>query len=248
MDSFPIIRVVTKLIIPYILLFGFYVQFHGDFGPGGGFQAGVILASALILYGLVFGLPAVKTVMPPKRIEKLIALGVLIYAGTGVATMLIGQPASGGPIDHHAVHVGHDDDHDQEAHEHLGDTFDNKDKHDRLNHDVGEMKLATDGVVTRTHANFLDYDALDHHFLPGILPHGQHLGIFVIELGVGITVTAVMTMIFYCFAGRQSPTNAALVENRQGENRRTEDNRRGHPKSDSNLKSNGTRTSRETDV
>ena len=80
MDSFPIIRVVTKLIIPYILLFGLYVQFHGDFGPGGGFQAGVIMASAFILYGLVFGLPAVHEVAPPKVIEKLIALGVLLYA------------------------------------------------------------------------------------------------------------------------------------------------------------------------
>ena len=44
MINFPIIRVVTKLIIPYILLFALYVQFHGDFGPGGGFQAGVIFA------------------------------------------------------------------------------------------------------------------------------------------------------------------------------------------------------------
>jgi multicomponent Na+:H+ antiporter subunit B len=81
MDSFPIIRVVTKLIIPYILLFGLYVQFHGDFGPGGGFQAGVIMASGFILYGLVFGLPAVKKVAPTKVVEKLIALGVLVYAG-----------------------------------------------------------------------------------------------------------------------------------------------------------------------
>ncbi len=161
MDSFPIIRVVTKLIIPYILLFGFYVQFHGDFGPGGGFQAGVILASALILYGLVFGLPAVKTVAPPKLIEKLIALGVLIYAGTGVVTMLAGK----------ATHTG--------EHE----------------------------LTSRTVANFLDYGALDHHFLPGFLPHGQHLGIFVVEFGVGITVTAVMTMIFYCFAGRNPHAN-----------------------------------------
>ena len=59
MRTFPIIRVVTKLLIPYILLFAFYVQFHGDYGPGGGFQAGVIFASALILYGLVFGLESV---------------------------------------------------------------------------------------------------------------------------------------------------------------------------------------------
>ena len=56
MISIPIIRVIAKLLIPYILLFGLYVQFHGDFGPGGGFQAGVIFASALILYGLVYAL------------------------------------------------------------------------------------------------------------------------------------------------------------------------------------------------
>ena len=81
MISFPVIRVVTKLLIPYIVLFALYVQFHGDFGPGGGFQAGVILASALILYGLVFGLAAAKKVAPPEVIEKLMALGVVVYAG-----------------------------------------------------------------------------------------------------------------------------------------------------------------------
>ena len=47
------------------MLYGFYVQFHGDFGPGGGFQAGVIIAAALILYGLIFGLYSLKQVAPP---------------------------------------------------------------------------------------------------------------------------------------------------------------------------------------
>ena len=51
-----VLRVVAKLLIPFILLFALYVQFHGDFGPGGGFQAGVILAAAVIFYGLIFGL------------------------------------------------------------------------------------------------------------------------------------------------------------------------------------------------
>jgi len=170
--SFPIIRVVTKLIIPYILLFGLYVQFHGDFGPGGGFQAGVIMASAFILYGLVFGLPAVKEVAPPKIIEKLIALGVLVYAGTGLATTLIGQSAGG-----HGAHSSEHADHAHADHAHSD-------------------------LVETAPANFLDYDALNHDVLHGFLPHGQHLGIFLIELGVGITVTAVMIMIFYCFAGR----------------------------------------------
>ena len=111
-----ILRVVTKLLIPYILLFALYVQFHGDYGPGGGFQAGVIFAAAFILYGLVFGLDSARIVAPPQIVDRLIALGVLIYAGTGLAAMLLG-------------------------------------------------------------GNFLDYSVLEHHLLPGFLPHGQHLGI-----------------------------------------------------------------------
>ena len=46
MRSDLVLRVVAKLLIPFMLLFALYVQFHGDFGPGGGFQAGVIIAAA----------------------------------------------------------------------------------------------------------------------------------------------------------------------------------------------------------
>ena len=60
MKEHSILRVVSKLLIPYILLFALYVQFHGDYGPGGGFQAGVIFAAGIILYGLVFGLRAAR--------------------------------------------------------------------------------------------------------------------------------------------------------------------------------------------
>ena len=55
MNKHSILRVVSKFMIPFILLFALYVQFHGDFGPGGGFQAGVIFAAAFILYGLIYG-------------------------------------------------------------------------------------------------------------------------------------------------------------------------------------------------
>ncbi len=132
-------RVIAKLLIPYILLFAFYVQFHGDFGPGGGFQAGVIFASGFILYSLVFGLNAARKVARPRVIERLVALGVVLYAGVGVATMLLG-------------------------------------------------------------GNFLDYGALN----PAHTTHGQHWGIFAIEFGVGLTVAAVMILIFFSFAGRRS--------------------------------------------
>lgn len=85
-----ILRVITKLLAGTIILFAFYVQFHGDFSPGGGFQAGVIMAVAFILYGLVFGLDHVQRVLPPWVVHKALALGVLVYAGTGVWNMLLG--------------------------------------------------------------------------------------------------------------------------------------------------------------
>jgi multicomponent Na+:H+ antiporter subunit B len=141
MTSFAILRVAAKLLIPYILLFALYVQFHGDYGPGGGFQAGVIFAAGIILYGLVFGLQAAQRVVPPRLIEVLIPLGVLIYGGTGVVSLLAG---------------GH----------------------------------------------YLEYTVLEHHWGAGQLPHGQHLGIFLVESGVGVTVATVMIAIFYLFAAR----------------------------------------------
>ena len=80
-----VLRVGTKLILPYILVFALYVHFHGDYGPGGGFQAGVISAGAIILYAIVFGLEAAKRVAPPAVVGRVVPLGVLLYAGTGVA-------------------------------------------------------------------------------------------------------------------------------------------------------------------
>lgn len=134
-----ILRVIAKYLFPVIALFAFYVQFHGDYGPGGGFQAGVILSVAFIFYALVFGLDTAEQVLPPDVLRILASTGVLLYAGTGVVTMLMGS-------------------------------------------------------------NFLDYDLLALNPITG-----QHIGIMLIELGVGITVSAIMLMIFYAFAGRERP-------------------------------------------
>ncbi|MCW8901738.1 MAG: Na(+)/H(+) antiporter subunit B [Gammaproteobacteria bacterium] len=131
-----ILRVVSKFLIPLIFLFALYVQFHGDFGPGGGFQAGIIFSTGIILYALVFGVASAKKVIPPYILRALASLGVLIYAATGVASLLLG-------------------------------------------------------------GNYLEYGVLASTQVAG-----QHLGILVIELGVGITVMAVMLIIFFAFAER----------------------------------------------
>lgn len=134
----PILRVIARALVPMILLFGLYVQFHGDFGPGGGFQAGVIFAAGLIVHALIFGLDALQKVVSPILTERLMAAGVLLYGAVGVVAMFLG----------------------------------------------GE---------------FLDYSALDP-LTTG--HHGQHLGIIVIELGVGIAVAATIMRVYYAFVGR----------------------------------------------
>ncbi len=131
-----ILRVVAKMMIPLILIFALYVQFHGDYGPGGGFQAGVIFAAGIILYTMLFGLSLTQKVYKPIVIELLTALGVLIYASVGVACIILG-------------------------------------------------------------GNYLDYDYLGHDPV-----HGQHYGILLIELGVGITVASVMITLFSKFTWR----------------------------------------------
>lgn len=85
-----VLRVIGKLLIPFILLFALYVQFHGDFGPGGGFQAGTIFAAGIVFYALIFGLENARKVIPDRLVEAMLAAGVLLYAGVGVAGLLLG--------------------------------------------------------------------------------------------------------------------------------------------------------------
>jgi len=89
-DHHVILRVTAKMLIPVIALYAFYVQFHGDYGPGGGFQAGVILAVAVILHSLIFGIPASLQAVPAVFARWLAASGVLLYAGVGVYAMMNG--------------------------------------------------------------------------------------------------------------------------------------------------------------
>lgn len=137
MREMIILRVVGKALIPFFFLFALYVQFHGDFGPGGGFQAGVIFAAGIVLYGLIYGLDAAQAVFPKRFAEICAALGVLTWGGVGITTMLKG-------------------------------------------------------------GRYLEYGRLT----PDNLIAGQHWGILIVELGVLLTVTSGMTLIFYLFAGR----------------------------------------------
>ena len=132
-----ILRIVAKILIPFILLFSLYVKFHGEYGPGGGFQAGVIFAAGIILYSMLFGLDTARRVINQTLVQLIAAVGVLLYGSVGMVSFLTG-------------------------------------------------------------GNFLDYNVLLDNPIAG-----QHLGIILIELGVGFTVTSVMIIIYFSFAGRK---------------------------------------------
>jgi multicomponent Na+:H+ antiporter subunit B len=107
MKNHLILRVVTKLLIPYILLYAFYVLWHGEYGPGGGFQAGVIFAAGIVLYALIFGLQAAEDAIHPRVAHSGVALGLLLYLGVGVTALLLGGAfLDYDTLGHHGQHRG----------------------------------------------------------------------------------------------------------------------------------------------
>ncbi len=90
LEKHVVLKVIAKLVVPVILLFALYVQFHGEYSPGGGFQAGVLFAAGIILYALVFGLEAARRIIPARVLNWLPAVGLLLFGGIGVLNMLLG--------------------------------------------------------------------------------------------------------------------------------------------------------------
>ncbi len=90
MKNNAILRIMARFLIPLILMLALYIQFHGEYSPGGGFQAGLVFASGWILYVLIYGLERGLSAIPLDAMYKLCAAGVLIYALTGVAGVVMG--------------------------------------------------------------------------------------------------------------------------------------------------------------
>jgi multicomponent Na+:H+ antiporter subunit B len=90
MSDQVVVRVVCKMLFPFIIMYALYTVLHGELGPGGGFQGGVILGAAFVFYGMVFGATELEKLVPPRITDVLMAVGVLVYAGTALQGMLAG--------------------------------------------------------------------------------------------------------------------------------------------------------------
>ncbi len=129
----PIVLLGSRLLSPYIMVFGLYVIFHGHYSPGGGFQGGTLLAASLLLIRISSGRRISRIQFSDYFTTPLAVIGVLIYFGTGLVALFAG-------------------------------------------------------------GYFLDYGQLP---IPGLEPAElRYWGILIIELGIGLTVMAVLVSIF----------------------------------------------------
>jgi multicomponent Na+:H+ antiporter subunit B len=130
LKNYNLLKTIISFLIPYIILYAIYIQLNGEVSPGGGFQAGVIFATGLIAYDLIFSKKALQQYFSIKSLVICANLGVMIYASTGAISLIFNK-------------------------------------------------------------NFLNYSAIAQNPITG-----QHIGIFLIEIGVGVTVSSVMILIY----------------------------------------------------
>ncbi|MDZ7686991.1 MAG: Na(+)/H(+) antiporter subunit B [Gammaproteobacteria bacterium] len=83
-------QIVGRLLVPLIVLFGLYVQFHAEYSAGGGFQAGAIIATGVILYGLLEGESSALAAIPRVALLGLMVGGASLYGLVGVVSLFMG--------------------------------------------------------------------------------------------------------------------------------------------------------------
>ena len=90
MSDYIVLKVIVRFLLPFILLYAIYIQIHGEISPGGGFQAGIIFAAGFIVYSFIYDIQTLKNLIPPMAIRVLSVIGILVFSGIGVLSMLMG--------------------------------------------------------------------------------------------------------------------------------------------------------------
>lgn len=137
-DSIILHLLARAFMVPFILVFGSYVLVHGEASPGGGFQAGAIVAAAILLGRLTLGIELTGHRIPTRWLLLGASAGGFLYIVTGVIPLFFG-------------------------------------------------------------ANYLDYSAIPLEWFNAIAEHdrtNRAMGIFIVELGVFLTVVSVLVLLF----------------------------------------------------
>jgi multicomponent Na+:H+ antiporter subunit B len=84
-----IVRSISNLLLPFILIYGFYIILHGHLTPGGGFQGGAVVASGLVMVLVAYGSERFASWVKEKHLsvlESIGALGFISLAFLGLST------------------------------------------------------------------------------------------------------------------------------------------------------------------
>ncbi len=85
-----VIQTVTRVMMPFLLMFGLSLIVHGHLTPGGGFQGGVVIGATFILLGLAFNKEEGRRAAPDKNIKTVASSGIVIYIAVGLIGILAG--------------------------------------------------------------------------------------------------------------------------------------------------------------
>ena len=76
-----IVKSMSSIILPFIMIFGLYVIAHGHLTPGGGFQGGAIVASACVMVLIAYGSKWTMDRVKEKNLSILESLGAIFFIG-----------------------------------------------------------------------------------------------------------------------------------------------------------------------
>jgi multicomponent Na+:H+ antiporter subunit B len=91
MKDSELVDIISRKLVPYILLFGFYLISYGHLSPGGGFQGGVVLASGVTLLCLSRGVESALRTFPIARMSLAESFAFLAILAIGIVGLFLGR-------------------------------------------------------------------------------------------------------------------------------------------------------------
>ncbi len=85
-----IVRIICRLVLPFIQIYGIYIIVYGHLSPGGGFAGGAIIGSSMVLFALSFNIGAGSKKIPEKASSFMESGGALFFALAGIVSIIIG--------------------------------------------------------------------------------------------------------------------------------------------------------------
>ena len=83
MGNSNVVKTIAQKLFPFIMLFGIYLILNGHLSPGGGFQGGVVLGTAIILLALSYGIDETERKFKSKHLSVIEKSGILFFIFLG---------------------------------------------------------------------------------------------------------------------------------------------------------------------